>query len=159
MLFRAVVLGALRMVCCARRLAEGHLLWVVGMDFRHDAVTSPIFELIETFEFDMSLGDNSWPTRVELYRARKNEKLFRCRVWQAEHYRIQSVFPQRNGSPEHEPSDEMILVEYSSYLRCNWNPEGFEADSPEGARQLVENALLAFLDHSTGRPTLQPERR
>ena len=120
---------------------------------KHGAITSPIFELIETFEFDMTLADDCWPTRIELYRATESPNLYRCRVWQAESYRIQSTFPQAAGAPAHEPSDEVVLVEYSSYLRCDWNPSSFEASSPSAARELVEKALLAFLDHATGEPS------
>jgi hypothetical protein len=65
---------------------------------------------------------------------------------------MQSTFPQRDGVPLHEPSDELVLVEYSSYLRRELDPSSFEADSPKEARELVERALLAFLDHSTGAP-------
>jgi hypothetical protein len=119
---------------------------------KHHAITSPVFELIETFEFDMTLGDDFWPTRVELYRADESPNLYRCRVWQAESYRVQSTFPQKNGLPAHKPSDEVVLVEYSSYLRCDWDPSSFEASSPQAARQLIEEALLAFLNHSTGMP-------
>jgi hypothetical protein len=36
---------------------------------KHRAMTSAVFELIQTFEFDMTLGDESWPTRVELHQA------------------------------------------------------------------------------------------
>jgi hypothetical protein len=122
--------------------------------FEHHAIKSPVFELIRVFEFDMDLGEDSfYPTRVELYRAGKPDDLYRCRVWQVEHYRIQSTFPQaEDGTHLHEPSDEEILVEYSAYLRCDWDPAGFRASSPEAARQMVEEALLAFLDHTTVRP-------
>ncbi len=64
---------------------------------KHRAMTSAVFELIQTFEFDMTLGDDSWPTRVELYQATTQPNLFRCRVWQAEFYRMQSTFPQNGG--------------------------------------------------------------
>jgi len=118
---------------------------------KHRAITSPVFELVATFEFDMTLGeDASWPTRVELYQAAQEPNLFRCRVWQSELYRIQSTFPQIADVPAHEPSDELVLVDYSHYLRSSWDPWAFEADSPEAARRLVEQALLAFLDHATG---------
>ena len=121
---------------------------------KHGAITSPIFELIETFEFDMTLGDDCWPTRVELYRAAENPTLYRCRVWQAESYRLQSTFPQEGGSPAHAPSDEVVLVEYSSYLRSDWDPSSFEASSPGAARKLVEEALMAFLNHATRAPAV-----
>lgn len=120
----------------------------------HRAITSAVFEIVDTFEFDMSLGDDSWPTRVEIYQAAGNPHWFRCRVWQSESYRIQSTFPQAGGLPEHAPSDEVVLVDYSNYLRCDWEPSGFEASSPKEARQMVEAAILAFLDHSTGEPAV-----
>jgi len=60
---------------------------------KHRAMTSAVFELIQTFEFDRS-----------------------------------------------------------GHLRCNWDTDVFEATSPNAARQLVEEALLAFLEHSAGEP-------
>jgi len=45
-----------------------------------------------------------------------------------------------------------VLVDRTGHLRCNWDANGFEATSPNAARQLVEEALLAFLEHSAGEP-------
>jgi hypothetical protein len=120
---------------------------------KHQAITSAVFTLIETFEFDVTLGDSSWPTRIELFRAIETPDLYRCHVWQVEHYRLQSTFPQKGGSPAFAPADEEILVEYSLYLKGDWDPAGFEASSPEDARRMVEDALLAFLDHATDTPS------
>ncbi len=120
------------------------------MPLQHPAVTSTVFELIQTFEFDMTLGEAFWPTRVELYRSESIPNLYRCRVWQCEHFRIQSTFSQKSADgPAHGSSDELILVDYSHYLTCDWNPAAFKASSPIEARELVEHALLAFLEHSS----------
>ncbi len=116
----------------------------------HRAITGAVFELVETFELDVCLVEESWPTRVEIYQAADRPDLFRCRVWQSESYRIQSTFPQSGGTPAHEPSDEVVLVDASHHLRCDWDPSAFEAGSAKHARRMVEDALLAFLDHATG---------
>ena len=114
---------------------------------KHPAITSTAFRLVETFELDVTLGDDSFPLRVELFGAADRSDLFRCRVWRGEHHRIQPTFPQRGGRPAHEPSDELILVDCTGDLRSAWDPAGFEADSPDAARRLIEEALSAFLDH------------
>ena len=57
------------------------------MRIKHPAITSPVFKLIRTLEFDLTRGDEMWPTRVELYQSLEKPKVFRCRLWQAENYR------------------------------------------------------------------------
>ena len=146
---------------------------------KHRAMTSAVFELIQTFEFDMTLGDDSWPTRVELYQATTQPNLFRCRVWQAEFYRMQSTFPQNGGFPAHAPSDELVLVDRSGHLRCTWDTTGFgilayrnfpttvhagQRSEPMGVltgdmKRVVDEQRLGFVATvcSDGTPNLSPK--
>ena len=91
-----------------------------------------VAELIRTFEFDITVGKQGFPTRVELYRSIEDGSVFPCRLWQEEFYTIQSRFPSdsKTNEPLHGPSDELILVG-SDDMRCDWNPDSFTANSPE----------------------------
>jgi len=120
--------------------------------FRHHTVPGPIFELIKTLEFEAEL-DESNPVRVELFRAIDPPNTYRARVWEIEHYRIQSTFPQDgNSQPAHDPSDEQILIEYSPMtVKGDW--DSFAAESDEEALGKFLKAYEAFLDHVAGSST------
>jgi len=120
------------------------------LDFRHPAVTGPVCELVRTLDFEMTVGDEVWPIRIELYQGIADGSWFRCRVWQVEFYRIQSTFPQDGGRrPRHCPSDEMILVDWSTNLprEAVW----FQAGTPEQAIERVLASILEALERTLGR--------
>jgi hypothetical protein len=100
-------------------------------------------------DFEMTLGDEMWPVRVELYQGIVDKSWFRCRVWQAENYRIQSTFPcDSSGKPQHDPSDEVILVDWSTSLpeELEW----FQAETPERAIAHVLASILSVIERITG---------
>src|SRR5260370_7609984 len=82
---------------------------------------SHLYALVKTVEFDVVLGDDSFALRVELFQDKTRRQTFRANIWRNELYRIQSTFPQNpsTGRPEHQPSDEVILIDWSSNLRGN----------------------------------------
>jgi len=82
------------------------------MKIHHPAITSLVFELVKTVEVDLSLSDETWPTRIEVFRDTERVDFFRCHVWQLEPFRIQFTFPQEQGQPAHSPSDHLLMVEW-----------------------------------------------
>jgi hypothetical protein len=73
--------------------------------------------LLETLEVCIPLDQEDLLLRLELFQELENTDMYSARIWRLESYRLQSSFPQRGGTPAHQPSDEIILKEF----------EGFEA--------------------------------
>jgi len=107
-----------------------------------------LYELVKTVEFDVVLGDDSFALRVELFEDKTRRRTFRANIWRNEFYRIQSTFPQNasTAQPEHQPSDEVILIDWSTNLRGNFSV--FKATSSTAALNLVLKAIRAALDHN-----------
>jgi len=111
--------------------------------------TGHFYELIKTVEFDVVLGDDSFALRVELFQDKSHKRTFRANIWRSEFYRIQSTFPQNPSTtqPEHQPSDEVILIDWSTNVRDDYS--GFKAASSTAAFDMVLKAIQAALDHAT----------
>src|SRR5258708_32282079 len=111
---------------------------------------SHLYALVKTVEFDVVLGDDSFALRVELFQGKTRRQTFRANIWRNELYRIQSTFPQNpsTGRPEHQPSDEVVLIDWSSNLRGNYSV--FKAASSPPALIIVLTAIQAVLDHAAG---------
>ena len=70
-------------------------------------------------------------------------------MWQAENYRIQSTFPQdTEGIPKNHPADELILVDWSTYLPAN--ADWFQAGSIEVAIEEILSSIMSFIERTTG---------
>jgi hypothetical protein len=126
-----------------------------GTNFQHPLITGLLCELVRTLDFEMTWGDELWPIRIELYQGVVDRSWFRCRVWQAEYYRIQATFPQDSGmgEPKHDPSDEMILVDWSTNLpKVGW----FQAETPERAIEEVLALILDVIERITGEGQEKP---
>src|SRR5258708_19781121 len=109
---------------------------------------SHLYALVKTVEFDVVLGDDSFALRVELFQGKTRRQTFRANIWRNELYRIQSTFPQNpsTGRPEHQPSDEVVLIDWSSNLRANYS--AFKAASSPAALNMLLNAIPPPLHHS-----------
>ena len=117
------------------------------MRIAHSAITSPIYELSKVFEFDLCLGDESWPIRIEVLQNGSPVR-FRCRIWQSEFFRIQSTFPQDEGGlPRDHPSDELIWVRFSGPKLGAY--DDFQARDADAALTIVLADFERFLDHTT----------
>ena len=125
------------------------------MKIIHSAIKSPVYELVKIVEVDLQLNAEFWPVRFELFRNTEIQGQFRCRIWQAQRFRIQSTFPQNsNGSPLDRPSDELIWVEFMGLDR---RYENFAAPSPEAGLESVLADFRRFLEKTTGRKRFQRE--
>ncbi|MDJ0724986.1 MAG: hypothetical protein QNJ38_07745 [Prochloraceae cyanobacterium] len=117
----------------------------MSIEINHPHIISPIYELVKVLEFDIDLGDDRFPLRLEIFRSLADNCLFRARIWRTEFFRIQSTFPQEeNSQPSHDPSDELILLDFSDYLTKDY--ENFRANSLESAIALIIKDLQQFLD-------------
>src|SRR5437870_10059937 len=101
-------------------------------------VTSDIYELVKTIEFDLEVGDKFLPTRVEVFRDTQRKRHFRCHMWELEYYHVESTFSRDPRSKRQgTPSDEPILVERTWEISSKFLD--FEAADAEAA-------LKKFLD-------------
>ena len=115
------------------------------MRIQHPAVTSDVFKLIETFEFDLVVRDRFFPTRVELFQDSVRKGRFRCRMWERELYHMQMTLSQDGQRRARRPeSDEEILVERTWELSSKF--EDFAAASPAKALKLFLDSLGKYLD-------------
>ena len=102
------------------------------MKISDPAVTSDIYELVRTIEFDMEMGDKFLPTRVEVFRDTQRKRHFRCHMWELEYYHVESTFSRdRRGNEPGAPSDEPILVERTWELSSKFLD--FQAPNAEAA--------------------------
>jgi hypothetical protein len=121
----------------------------VPMSINHPNITSLIYELVKTIEFDIEL-DTGFTLRIELLRSISESRRFRAHIWGTEFFRLQSTFPQDAATerPAHEPSDEIILVDYSHLLSRKY--EDFESETVESAAQSILDDCKKLLVHATG---------
>ena|SRR2546426_1006954 len=113
------------------------------MKISDPAITSDIYELVRTIEFDMEMGDKFLPTRVEVFRDTQRKRHFRCHMWELEYYHVESTFSRDPKSKlPSAPSDEPILVERTWELSSKFLD--FEAANAEAA---LKNFLTVLASH------------
>jgi hypothetical protein len=111
----------------------------------------PVFTLIKTVAFDVQLADvDAFTLRLELFQDETDDRRFKVGVWRTEFFRIQSTFPQAEstGEPEHHPSDEVILVDWSHNLAGHYSD--FKAENPDAALNAVLEDFRHWLRHTLG---------
>lgn len=91
--------------------------------------------LVQVLELSIPSDDDELILRVEILQNLAEPNLFSARIWRLEHYRLQSTFPQRDGVPQHCPSDEVIMKEF----------EGFESPLSTPTRFVDVSAARAFV--------------
>lgn len=111
----------------------------------HSSVTSPIFRLVETFNFDIKLGDATDSLKIELYQDTANQKQFRCRIWQPEIVNLKVT--EANEVIE---AMKLILTSWDTNLHKN-EFSCFMAENQKEAIQKVTDAIKDFLVHVTGK--------
>jgi hypothetical protein len=97
----------------------------------HRDITSGLFSSIAVYEFDIRLGEDVFPCRIELFRDTRNRRLFRAHIWEIELFRMTPTSPMdKNGTPLH-ISDEFLLLERSGKFGRHYKT--LEASSPSAA--------------------------
>lgn len=126
------------------------------MKIVHRAVTSSTFELVKTIELDIQLrDDDSWTTRIELFRDTEQSNHYRCRVWEHELFRLTPSFPRNEKNEPAHVTDDSIMVERGiahSEIASKLN-KPFESPSIEAALEMIVEDLKKFLEHVTGEKT------
>src|SRR5262245_35244947 len=109
------------------------------MKIIHSAVTSPVFELVKTIELDIQFGEDSWTTRVELFRDTEREDVFRCHVWELELFHLRPSFPRDDHDEPAHVTDDTIMVErgIAGSNVASIQNEPFLASSIDSALQMV----------------------
>jgi hypothetical protein len=117
---------------------------------RRSRAKGNLYKLVKTVEFDVALGDDSFALRVELLQDTVRKQAFRANVWRNEFYRIQPTFPEhpKTGRPQHRPSDEVILIDWSSNIAGEYSE--FEAPGPAVALKTVLKDIRGTLDRAAG---------
>jgi hypothetical protein len=112
-------------------------------------MTSPVFELKRTIEFDFQLGDDYFPMRVEVFQDIANPNQFRCRIWKLEFYRLQPSFPQDNdGEPSDFSADEQVWFDWGHNLSNDY--QLFTAKDSDDALAKILADVKQFLIRVTG---------
>lgn len=116
------------------------------MIIKHPFVTSDVFKLISTLEFDLEIGGHFLPTRLELFQDTEKEDVFRCRMWERDLFRLKPTpyEDEATGKLVAGEEDEELLVERTWELSDEF--ESFEAESPEHAINQVLDALRHYLE-------------
>lgn len=123
------------------------------MKIIHRAITSSSFELVKTIELDIQFSDeDSWTTRIELFRDMEQSNLYRCHVWELELFRLTPSFPRNEANEPAHVTDDTIMVERGiahSDIASRLN-KSFAAPSIESALEIIVEDLKKFLEHATG---------
>lgn len=115
------------------------------MKIQHPAVTSDVFKLVTTLEFDLVVGKHFLPTRIELFRDTARKRHFRCRMWERDLYHLQmALAPDGKRQSRRSESDEEILVERTWEISSKF--DDFEARSSAKALKLFLDGLRKYLD-------------
>jgi len=120
------------------------------MRVAHSASTSPLYELANTYELDVRLGEDSYSLRIELFRNTETEGHFRCHAWELERFRLTPTFPMdENGNPTH-VSDDLLMVDRGiAHSETHYQLGDIVAPDVEAALEIVVDDLKRFLEHST----------
>ena len=109
------------------------------MTFDVSDIAGPLFELVRTIEFDVSIGDAAVPIRVELFQAMNDETRFRARVWQRE----EVPQPDAEEASESESSVPEVLAERAVDLGEEYLD--FEAEDSDAALYAILEDLASRL--------------
>jgi hypothetical protein len=81
----------------------------------HGTLLNLALRLVETLQFSVPLPQEDLELRLELFESLAKPRHYGARLWRLERFRIQSTFPQVDGRPAHDPSDEVVLKEFEGF--------------------------------------------
>lgn len=114
------------------------------MKIDHPFVTSAVFKLVTTLEFDLSVGDHFLPTRIEVFQDTELETHFRCRMWERDLFHLKPTsLVGREKSVEEAEFDEEVLVERTWEISKKY--EDFKAPDAETAVNNFIESLEEYL--------------
>ena len=105
-----------------------------------------LYDLVDVTECVLTLPDDSFRVRVELFRSRVRPSLYRAGLWREELYRLQPTLPLKRGRPAHRGSDESLWVDWTAILRRCYDP--FVSRSRKRAQEVVLRDVESWLRHT-----------
>jgi hypothetical protein len=117
------------------------------MKIKHPAVRSSVFKLVSLLEFDLEVGGNYFPARVELFRDTERPRHWRCRLWERELCHVTFTLRRGSKSGKRIESDEEVLIERTWVLSDHF--EDFEAANASAAMKRFIDALKEYLKRVT----------
>ena len=117
------------------------------MKIKHPAVRSSVFKLVSLLEFDLDVGGNFFPARVELFHDTERPRHWRCRLWERELCHLSFTLRRGSKSGKRIESDEEVLIERTWVLSDQF--EDFEAPSAARAMKRFIDALREYLQRVT----------
>lgn len=114
------------------------------MKVTNPCVTSDVYRLVKTVEFDLEIRGKFLPARVEVFQDTERRRRFRCRLWELEYYHVTGTFACGDKRKTRRPiSDEPMLVERTWELSTKFYD--FEAANAEAALKLFLKDLCQRL--------------
>jgi hypothetical protein len=117
------------------------------MKITHNAVKSPVFELVKTLVIDLEVADYSFEIRLELFRDTERSNYFRCHLWELESFHIEDAASMAMSGRPKDISDDLLPKERASRLKGDYGH--FKAANEKAALKVVLNDLLERLEHWT----------
>jgi hypothetical protein len=111
------------------------------MEFAFPEIAGPMFELVRTVEFDVTIGEAGIPIRIELFQAMDDPTRFRARVWQREELKPPAETEAAAKGPERGTPE--VLAERPVDLGDDYLD--FEAEDSDGALHAVLEDLAGRL--------------
>jgi hypothetical protein len=134
----------------SRRRVNSTVRHLLDMRVAHSAITSPLYELANTYELDVQLGEGSYSLRIELFRNTETEGHFRCHAWELKSFRLGPTFPMdENGNPTHVCDDVLMVDRGIAQSGTHYHLEDIVASDVNAALGIVVEDLKRFLEHST----------
>jgi hypothetical protein len=122
------------------------------MEFAFPEIAGPMFELVRTVEFDVTIGETGVPIRIELFQAMDDPVRFRARVWQREELKPPAETEAAAKGPERAMPE--VLAERPVDLGDDYLD--FEAEDADGALHAVLEDLAGRLTPWSASPAPKP---
>lgn len=119
----------------------------------HPNVTSPIFELVRTIEFDITLGEDVFPLRLEVLSDTEDRNRFRCRIAEHESYDVQPTFTmdKQSSAPLHGSCSVLLLVGDNAPFLLGPEFDDFNATDTDDATRKAVAEVKATLARMLGK--------
>jgi hypothetical protein len=112
------------------------------MKIKHPAVTSDVFKLVETVEFDLSVCGKFVRARVELFQDTVRQRHWRCHLWELDFYHIEGTFRDK-GRKKRPQSDEALITERTWEISSKFSD--FEAPNARAAMKTFLDRFQQYL--------------
>lgn len=113
----------------------------------HSSVCSPVFRLLDVYQFDVFFTGDGYTLRIELFQDVEDPKKFRCSFWQLEV--LDCCYNEiEKGEAKTNRATYLVQVDWSPYLDNKFSL--FAASSPGEALSMVIDDLRKYLAHASG---------